>query len=64
MIDDGSLGNENPRIGEVYGLSWAIKGCRWRLKSTDNSGNCIMVTLKSGREIMAKTKDLRKIKIK
>ena len=45
-------------IGKLYHLSWAVKGCVWKLKSFDNSGNCIMETPKTKKTIQAKLTDL------
>ena len=49
---------ENPRIGNLYHLSWADGGAVWRLLSIDGE-NCMMVTPKTGKERIAKVKDLR-----
>jgi hypothetical protein len=41
----------NPKEGMIVTTIWALSGCRWKLKSWDNSGNCILETLKTKRTV-------------
>lgn len=49
-----------PVVGQKYHLAWANRGCVWRLIGImENKEDCLLVTPKTFKEIVAKTKDLR-----
>lgn len=51
------------KIGQIYTTSWANNpGCRWRLISMDNRGNCVLETLKTKRIVNTQTNQLREWK--
>lgn len=47
-----------PKIGELYHLSWALNGCVWRLTKLLPYGKCQMITPMTGKVLIADCKDL------
>lgn len=53
---------KSPEVGRKYHLSWAHRGCVWKLKELLPEGRCILMTPKTKKTIIAKTADLLNLK--
>jgi hypothetical protein len=53
----------SPKEGIIVTTTWALPGCKWKLKSWDNSGNCILETIKTKRIVHTTLNQLKNYEI-